>query len=424
MIEFKENFEQFNIQKKFKLGKTTNINNNSSIIAKKQKNELLNKLNNQEKNQNKIFEQEKLNYCKNPLEYLDYLAKKYFKENFNALEGLEIKKDLLEIFYKTCNQIEEHIHDYAENREKKIKELENKLYKKTNGEFIPLIENDIPTSSNKNKITIQNNEFKSKPMNIDDKEFLKRLIGNQDLNGITINMDPSNYIRKNKNSKLNENNLFKNALSCLKGDKLVTPKSNFLIVKELGLNDIDHKKIVDTKNLQDLKNKIKIEQYNKEIMGKNKKSIKDRNKKEKKLEELISYSNNAIKKMEQYQKEKRDLIKALQKELNHNYEKNAIQLATEKLAICEKNLDQFENKDFNNNFNNNYIPENSLIDWKERKEMLDKQYNDTQTMVNNFMKGRGASLSKPLKIGGNTTTKSKNKKNKRNKSAYSYYKNF
>lgn len=410
MIEQKDDFKLFHCQKKFQLKKNMNIKNNDSNIAKKQKIELMNKIIKAEKGQNKSLDQDKLNYCQNPMEFLDYLAKKYFKENFNALEGLEIKKELLEEFYKTCNQIEEHIKDYTDIREKKIKELENRLNNKENGEFVPSIENDMPLPNNKNKITIQNSQFKSEPMNIGDKEFLKRLIGDQELNGITINMDPSKYVRNNKNSKLNDNNLYKNALSCLKGNKLVTPKSNFLVVKELGLNDIDHSKIVDTKNLQDLKNKIRIEQYNKEIMGKN-------HKKEKNLEELILYSNNAIKKMEQYQKEKRDLVNKLQKELNQNYERNAIQLALEKLAICDKNLDQFKDA---NIYNSNYIPENSLIDWKERKEMLDKQYNDTQAMVNNFMKGRGASLSKPLKNGGKSTKISKNKKYKRNKSAISY----
>ena len=131
------------------------------------------------------------------------------------------------------------------------------------------------------------------------------------------------------------------------------------------------------------------------------------------MEDLISYSNNAIRNMEQIQKEKKDLINTLKRELNQNYEKKAIELALQKLSICEKSLSQYKNVDNNNNHNN--IPEISLIDWKKRKEMLDKEYNDTQTKVDNFLKGRGASLSKPIK-----TKKSKNKKIKRNKSAHPY----
>lgn len=68
-----------------------------------------------------------------------------------------------------------------------------------------------------------------------------------------------------------------------------------------------------------------------------------------------------------------------------------------KLSICDQNLNQI--KMVNNYYNNNdvKIPQNSLIDWKERKEKLEKEFNDTQKMVNNFLNGRGASLNKPAK---------------------------
>ena len=38
-----------------------------------------------------------------------------------------------------------------------------------------------------------------------------------------------------------------------------------------------------------------------------------------------------------------------------------------------------------------------MINWKERKKILEKEYNDTQSMVNNFLKGRRVSTDKPVK---------------------------
>ena len=413
MKESTENYKSFKPMPKFNLNTKLNMGIQKSETFQKPKTQLNNQMMiNEKKEQKKALDKIRLSYCQNPIEYLDHLAKKYFHENINALGGLEIKKELKEKFQKICNQIEGHIHDYTINKEREIEELKNILQKKSNGDYIPINQNDITNLNNKNNKPIQKNNLSSEPMTIDDKEFLKRLIGNQDLNGVTINMDPLYYVNKSKNSKLNENNLYINALSCLKGNKLITPKSNFLVVKELGLNDFDHDKIIDTQNYKDLKNKMKIEIYNKQIME-NAKNNKNKNEKIK-LEDLISYSNNAIRNMEQIQKEKKDLINTLKRELNQNYEKKAIELALQKLSICEKSLSQYKNVDNNNNYNNN-IPEISLIDWKKRKEMLDKEYNDTQTKVDNFLKGRGASLSKPIK-----TKKSKNKKIKRNKSAHPY----
>ena len=119
-------------------------------------------------------------------------------------------------------------------------------------------------------------------------------------------------------SNLNEDNLYLNALSCLKGDKMVAPKNKFIAVKELNLNDINQRKIVDTQNLIDLKNQMNIEQkmqlYNKNKENQIKNKIHQNKKEEKKnLEELISYSNNYIKNMEKYQKEKEILLDELKK---------------------------------------------------------------------------------------------------------------
>ena len=113
--------------------------------------------------------------------------------------------------------------------------------------------------------------------------------------------------------------------------------------------------------------------------------------------------------MKQLQKEKNDLVNYIKQKLNKEFEANAIKLAMDKLSVCEQNLSQIKSDKY---YNNN-IPENSLTNWDERKELLEKEYRDTQTMVNNFLKGKGASLSKK-------SNKNINKKKKRNKSAIPY----
>jgi hypothetical protein len=398
----------------------------------------LNKYHRQNKDEQDKFELNRMLTCfyKNPFNYMEYLAKRYFIENANTLENLKIKQEMTSNFQKLCNQIEGQIRNYTTNEERKLNELHKMVENKLKNDALPF-DHDIPNDyqgkdDSKNVVNNNNqnigNNLESSPMTVDDREFINRVLGNfgsygTSMDGITTKGNAANYVINNKVSNLNEDNIYRNALSCLKGDKLVVPKNKFIAVKELTLDDINEKKIKDTQNISDLKNKMKIDQYNNQILGRsndeNDKKIKNKinnmKKNEKKnLEDLISYSNNAIRNMEQIQKEKKDLINTLKRELNQNYEKKAIELALQKLSICEKSLSQYKNVDNNINHNNN-IPEISLIDWKKRKEMLDKEYNDTQTKVDNFLKGRGASLSKPIK-----TKKSKNKKIKRNKSAHPY----
>ena len=88
--------------------------------------------------------------------------------------------------------------------------------------------------------------------------------------------------------------------------------------------------------------------------------------------------------------------------MNQNFEENAVKLAMNKLSICEQNLNQIKS---DNNYNN--VPENQLCNWEERKEILEKEYRDTQKMVNNFLNGRGASISKPVNKGNKNKTKKK-----------------
>ena len=386
----------------------------------------MNKLHRQNKEEQDKYELNRMltSFYKNPFNYMEFLAKRYFVENANTLENLKIKEEMTNNFKQLCYQIEDQIRNYTANEERKLNKLHKMVENKIKGDSLPFSQDMISSPNNfQTNLTNNNNldNLQSSPMTIDDQEFLNRLIGNygsygNSMDGITTKGNPANYVINNKISNLNEDNIYKNALSCLKGDKLVAPKNKFIAVKELTLNDINQKKMEDAKNIQDLKIKMKIEQYNNQIMGKNNdengKNIRNKldnlKKNEKKiLEDLISYSQNHINNMKQYQKEKKELVDYVKKKLNQNFEENAVKLAMNKLSICEQNLNQIKS---DNNYNN--VPENQLCNWEERKEILEKEYRDTQKMVNNFLNGRGASISKPVNKGN------KNKiKKKRNNSA-------
>ena len=327
MVE--NNYIVFKQPKLFFINKNQNINLYNQLNAdfeqkEKQLQKRIENLNNihkenkEEELQNEIA-QNPGNFFQNPFKYMDYLAKKYATENVNVLENLKIKQDMTNNFHKLCNQIEGHIKVYTANEERRLNDLKKQVDKKLNGDAIPMEEAKYQNMNNINN----NPNLKSSPMTMDDQEFLSRVIGYQGnygsspLDGIITNGNAVNYVNNNKKSYLNEDNLYINALSCLKGDKLIAPKNNFIAIKELSLNDIDQNKIKDTQNITDLKTKMQIEQYNKEIMGgKGNKKIKNKinniKKNEKKnLEDLISYSNNHINNMKQYQKEKNELIKNL-----------------------------------------------------------------------------------------------------------------
>ena len=384
-IDFEERYQK--LQKRI---------NNYKILHKQKK----------EEQENYELNRNIANFYKNPFQYMEYLAKNYFIQNANTLENMQIKKEMTDNFRRLCYQIEDHIQKFTENEEIKLKKLQKDLDDKLKGNILPL-SNDSKNSninSSNNRNIDPKNKIISSPANMNDEELMRRILGNNSyqqspLDGIITTGNANNFVVNNKISNLNEDNLYLNALSCLKGDKMVAPKNKFIAVKELNLNDINQRKIVDTQNLKDLKNKMNIE--HKLPLNKNEK---------KNLDELISYSNNYIKNMEQYQKEKEILLDELKKKLNKNFTENTAKLALEKLSINEKHLNEIQNK-------NEKLPENKLCNWEEKKEILEEQFKRTQNMIDNFLNGtKGVKLKHQEKKVNN---KMKGKK-KRNNSALPY----
>ena len=371
---------------------------------------------NKEEQENYELNRNIANFYKNPFFYMEYLAKNYFIQNAKSLENLEIKKEMTDNFKRLCYQIEDHIQKFTANEEMKLKKLQKDVESKLKGGILPLNNDSKIDYVNNKKIEEKkiDNMINSSPANMNNEELMRRIFGNfsypqSPFDGITTTGNAANFVINKNITNLKEDNLYLNALSCLKGDKIVAPKNKFISVKELNLKDINQKKIVDTQNILDLKNKMNIEQKmnkNKEIKIKNKMdNIKQNDKKN--LEELISYSNNYIKNMEQYQKEKEMLLNELKQKLNKDFEENAIKLAMTKLSVCEKNLDDIK-------LDYNKAPENKLCNWEEKKEKLEEEFRNTQNMVDDFL-NKGSNI-KIRNLNRNINKKFKTKK-KRNNSA-------
>ena len=421
-----ENFIHFKHQKLLKINQPPSfspIENQKNDFE--QSNQRLNrrinnfkKIHNKNKKEQEDYELKKniANFYRNPFQYMEFLAKNHFIQQAKTLENLEIKQEMIDNFRKLCYQIEDHIQKFTTNEEMKLKKLQREVESKLKGNILPLNnESRIDYSNNQNmeqknmNINNSNNVLNSAPANMNDEELMRRVFGNftygqSPFDGITTTGNAANFVINKKISNLNEDNLYLNALSCLKGDKIVAPKNKFIAVKELNLNDINQKKIVDTQNINDLKVKMKVEQKMNQIKKEENKS-KNKNKN---IDELISYSNNHIKKMEQYQKEKEILLEALKNKLNKDFEEIAIKSAMNKLTICEKNLDEIKLK-------YNKAPENKICDWETKKEELEKSFKETQNRVDKFLNG-----SKKVRTKNPNRTINSKVKKKRTNSAIPY----
>ena len=301
-----ENFIHFKHQKLLKINQPPSL---SPIENQKndfeQSNQRLNrrinnfkKIHNKNKKEQEDYELKKniANFYRNPFQYMEFLAKNHFIQQAKTLENLEIKQEMIDNFRKLCYQIEDHIQKFTTNEEMKLKKLQREVESKLKGNILPLNnESRIDYSNNQNmeqknmNINNSNNVLNSAPANMNDEELMRRVFGNftygqSPFDGITTTGNAANFVINKKISNLNEDNLYLNALSCLKGDKIVAPKNKFIAVKELNLNDINQKKIVDTQNINDLKVKMKVEQKMNQIKKEENKS-KNKNKN---IDELIS----------------------------------------------------------------------------------------------------------------------------------------
>ena len=362
---------------------------------KKKINEL-NEMDKQLKEEEYNYEMNRLLTCfyKNPFCYMDYLVKKYFREKGNALENLRIKEEMVNKFTSLCQQIEEKIGNFTKSEFARIKNLERKIDNKLKNGDINIIKDDKSNLNNFNNFQsepISNEElreyfFNYKPNNENDIEDEKLRELNNLLNS---RPDAENLIINDKNSSLHQEQIFNQVLACVKGNEIVPPKQSFLTTNDIDLNYMKDNPTLDSKRLYEIKQKMKFEGENKnenpidqnEDRNILRKKLNNQQKKEKeKFEKMINDFEKGLNNIQNLQNENEKIMGKVKENLDREFEKNAIKLALTKLKVSEINLDTYQDEI-------NKAKQYPLVDYKERKELMDQNYYKTQLRINNFLKG-------------------------------------
>ncbi len=336
-------------------------------------------------------------FYKNPFCYMDYLVKKYFKERGNALTNLKIKDEIVNQFSSVCRQIEGKIQQYTNNEEKRLQNLEKKINNKLRGIDNNIIQEDY---NNYNNIGMNNNKIQSEPLTNEElHEYFFNLKKNDDnpkqdekmknLNNLLNSRpDAQNLIINDIGSGLHQEEIFNQVLACLKGDEIIPPKNSFLTTNDIDLNYMKNNPTLDSKRLFEIKEKAQYE-GNKMKDPINQRDDQDiikrklfytKEDEKKKFNKMINDVDDEINKMENIQKENENIMGKVKENLDREFEKNAIKLALTKLKVSEINLDTYQDEI-------NKAKQYPLVDYKERKELMDKDYYKTQLIINNFLKG-------------------------------------
>lgn len=365
------------------------VSNNKAISSltdeyKKESQELQRKIKMLQDNEKQLKEEEDnwelkrdlTSFYRNPFCYMDYLSRKYFIDKANTLENLGIKKEMTGEFARLCRNIEDQISTFTKTEMKKIKNLEKECRKSNKAfpDYEQIPNNYILNEDEQNSILkdIQNNQKSS----------------GKEKGYIETRPDAAELVINDKYSILHQEEIFKQALQCLSGDKMAPPKEKFLSVEHLNLEDIDTKKMVDSKNIKNLKAKAdfyttmsNLPNYNNgaDIQKKNQnKYVNEREYFYNMLNQSEIYLNN----IEKIQNQNGKLLSYLQEKLNQDFEKEAIKLGLTKLSICERSLEQI-NKDMQNVAN--HI---QTVGLEDKKKFMDKNYEVMQEKIDNFLNNK------------------------------------
>ena len=356
-------------------------------------------------------------FYKNPFCYMDYLVKKYFKEKGNALTNLKIKDEIINQFSSVCRQIEGKIQQYTNNEEKRLQNLERKINNKLRGIDNNIIHEDYKNYNNiihedynnYNNIGMNNNKIQSEPLTNEElREYCFNLKKNDDnskedekmknLNNLLNSRpDAQNLIINDIGSGLHQEEIFNQVLACLKGDEIIPPKNSFLTTNDIDLNYMKNNPTLDSKRLFEIKektqfegNKMKDPINQRDDQGIIKRKLfYTKEDEKKKFNKMINDVDNEINKMENIQKENEKIMGKVKENLDKEFEKNAIKLALTKLRVSEVNLDTYQNEI-------NKAKLYPVTDLKERKNLMDEDYYNTQVRINNFLKGKNYKNNAPL----------------------------
>lgn len=333
-------------------------------------------------------------FYRNPFSYMDYLVKQYFREKSNLLENLDVKNQITNDFLTFCHEIQGKLDTFTQGELSRLKALEKKIEDKMRNnpgigggqrglaQFDP---NEPLSSMPIDQYPQSNAFFSNSNVNhfIENEDNKKALLFN-----ILTRPDSAQMILNDKAATFHQEEIFKHALACLKGDTITPPKQSFLACDNISLEEIQTKDMRDSKRISTIKKKADWEEYIQAQLDPKYNYIDDpihsRIKKQKSQEKsifnkVLNESSKGIDKMNQKSQENEHMIDYVKTQLDKKFNRELIKVGLTKLSLYETNLNEIKN-DLNKAQTNQHC-----VDLKERLELMDNEYNKTQKKIANII---------------------------------------
>ena len=181
----------------------------------------------------------------NPYDYLDYIIGLYFKKLENKNEALGLEDEIMQLFTQKWNNIKTNVFAYSEKvKERLLRDQEVKNIKMKRMKQLSFSDDDDVKGDHKG---VNGNDKSNNDVN-DNCEI------HEYRNDFYLkNPDPKNIICSEGESCLNKELMIKQAIECLKGNKISVPTKKYLSVNDLN-EDYKHKvEMINSKHIVDLK---------------------------------------------------------------------------------------------------------------------------------------------------------------------------
>ena len=207
-----------------------------------------------------------LKYYENPFLYMDYLLEKVFQNRYiNSLSDDEIKEIIKKDYENLLSKLAKKFGDFAKRQKIYLKSCEAEINKR------------LLIKRNKYKLK-ENAEFQSEPLYKGENIIDILGEGGRDKFNVMVNSKKNlaHDITDEPESRFHTEKLSKEALSCLKLNQIEVPKKEFLVVKDIHLDNnelFQHRKELDLernkkKNEEEFI-KLMVENYEKNSKNKN-----------------------------------------------------------------------------------------------------------------------------------------------------------
>lgn len=327
----------------------------------------INNINNKEdliKNENdKLLEDRIIHFHQDPYHFLDRLVEKYFNSylkeiNIDKTKAIsdslnnnntnittlleEIKKSIKENiinemnFYNNTNSKEDYKAQHNNNLKQTIKEVLTEV----------LANNNNITNGN-NNTKINNLILESEPLN--QQELLTKLLNQESNNFVNINEFNSKIHNKQDIYKSCLNNPFsqfsnynlkltREVLHCLKGEKIIPPKTRFYSVYD----KLESAETEATKNLLNIQKQFNVYEngFENEVMKHLQNSI---NQEQKIYDEYIGQTKTMMKEMEDKLIDSEQLMDKIFNKIDVEFEERLVKRGLDELKLVNSKLDKVKN---------------------------------------------------------------------------------